>query len=136
MSSIFSGINGGGGGSGSTIAIGVDVDGQGAQIQAGTKSAGLAIPFNCILRQAELLADQVGSIVMDIWKAPYASYPPTGANSIVGAAPPTISSDIKSLDSTLAGWTINVNAGDVLIFSVTSVTAIHLCSLSLAAIKV
>ena len=61
-----------------------------------------------------------GSCVVDVWKAPYGSYPPTVANTITAAAKPTISSGVKYQDSTLTGWTTSVSAGDVLAFRVDS----------------
>jgi hypothetical protein len=61
-----------------------------------------------------------GSCVIDVWKAPFASFPPLVANSIVAAAPPTISGGTTYTESTLAGWTRAINAGDVLAFSLTS----------------
>src|SRR5262249_31149375 len=93
------------------------IDGGGSVITPGVKGD-LDIPFPCTINQAVLLADQSGSIVIDIWKAPYASYPPTVANSIVASAPPTISSGIDSKDSTLTGWSKTINAGDILRFNV------------------
>ena len=65
-------------------------------------------------------AGGTGSCVIDIWKAPFASFPPVVGNSITASAKPTISSGVTYSDSTLTGWTTAVNAGDVLAFSLTS----------------
>lgn len=67
-----------------------------------------------------LLADQSGSVEVDIWKDVYANFPPTIGDSIVAAAPPTLSGAIKSEDSTLTGWTTALSAGDVLRFYLVS----------------
>jgi hypothetical protein len=65
-----------------------------------------------------------GSIVVDIWKDSYANYPPTVADTITASAKPTITTTIKSEDSTLTGWTTSVTAGDVFGFNVDSVTSL------------
>lgn len=59
----------------------------------------------------ELTADASSSAVLDIWVDTYANFPPTVADSIVASAPPTLSSSIKSQDTTLTGWTKIVAAG-------------------------
>jgi hypothetical protein len=100
-----------------------NIDGGGLVITGGIKGD-LIIPFACVIDQWTLLADQTGSIVVDVWKNTYASYPPTAGNSITGSALPTISSSNKGQSSTLTGWTTTVAAGDTLRFSVTSVTTV------------
>jgi len=135
MSSISAGVLGGGAGLGGTIAIGVTVDGQGSAILPGVTSVGVEIPFDALIRSNVLLADRIGSIVFDVWKGPYAAYPLSGANSIVGVDPPTISGDIKSQDTTLSGWTVMISAGEVVQFHITSASAIQVCSLTMPLTK-
>jgi hypothetical protein len=106
------------------------IDGGGSAITTGEKGH-LHIPFNCIITQVTLLADQNGSIVIDVWKDGYGFFPPTDADSITASAPPTISSAQKSQDSTLTGWTTYIYANDVLAFNVDSCTAITRVTLSL-----
>lgn len=84
----------------------------------------MQIPFNCTITSVTLLADQTGSIILDIWKDTYANYPPTVADTITSSAKPTISSAVKSTDSALTGWTKSIKAGDVLRFNIDSVTSI------------
>lgn len=103
--------------------ITLTIDGGGAVITTGAK-AWAQIDYNATILSATLLADQSGSIVIDIWKDTYANYPPTVADTITASAKPTISSASKSTDSTLTGWTKTINAGDVLKFNVDSVTSI------------
>jgi hypothetical protein len=102
---------------GSTIATGIAGD--------------LTIPFACEITEWTLLADQTGSIVVDIWKDTYANYPPTGADTITGSAKPTISSAVKGQSSTLTGWTTTISAGDILRFNVDSVSLLTRVTLSL-----
>ncbi len=106
------------------------IDGGGSAITTGQKGH-LHIPFNCVITQVTLLADQTGSIVIDIWKDGYGFFPPTDADSITASAPPTISSAQKSQDSALTGWTTYIYADDVLAFNVDSCTAITRVTLSL-----
>ncbi len=95
----------------------------------------LYVPRACTITAATLLsADSnvlTGSIVVDVWKRAYSTYPPTVADTITAAAKPTISSAIKSQDTTLTGWTTSISAGDVLAFHVDSVTTLQVATLSL-----
>ena len=63
-----------------------------------------------------------GSCVLDIWKRPFASYPPTAIHSITAAAKPTITTNVSYQDSTLTGWTTTLAAGDTLLVSLDSVS--------------
>ena len=82
------------------------------------------IPFACTITGAFLLADQTGSMVIDLWKDTYANYPPTDTDSITASAPVTISSTNKATDTTLTGWTTSVAAGDIFRVNIDSITAI------------
>jgi hypothetical protein len=106
------------------------IDGGGSAITTGQKGH-LEIPFACTITRVTLLADQSGSIVIDIWKDTYANFPPTDADSITASAPPTISSAQKSQDSTLTGWTTAIAAGDILAFNVDSCSTITRVTISL-----
>jgi hypothetical protein len=91
----------------------------------------LEIGFDCTITKWSLLADQSGSIVLNVWKDTYANFPPTVADKITASAPPTITTATKATDSTLTGWTTTVTAGDVLRFNVDSVTSIKRVTLAL-----
>lgn len=108
--------------------VGITIDGGGSAITTGVKGY-IEVPYACTINRATLLADQSGSIVVDVWKDTYANYPPTVADTITASAKPTISTATKSQDSTLTGWTTSVAAGDILGFNVdsaTTVTRVHL----------
>jgi len=113
-----------------TVAIEFIIDGGGSAITPGIKGD-LEIPFACTINRATLLADQSGSLVVDIWKDSYANYPPTDLDSITASAPPTLSAAIKSQDSTLTGWITSVAAGDTLRFNVDSATTVTRATISL-----
>lgn len=112
------------------IPINFIIDGGGATITTGIKGD-VVIDFACTILSVTLLADQSGSIVVDIWKDTYANYPPLVADSITASAKPTISSATKSQDTTLTGWTTSIAAGETLRFNVDSVTTIQRVTLDL-----
>lgn len=106
------------------------IDGGGSAITTGIK-ADVSVPYACTITAVTMLADQSGSIVVDIWKDTYANYPPTVADTITASAKPTISAATKSTDSTLTGWTTSIGAGDTLRFNVDSATTVTRLSLTL-----
>lgn len=106
------------------------IDGGGSAITTGEKGY-LRIPFDCEIERVTMLADQSGSIVVDIWKDTYANFPPTDADSITSSAPPTISSAQKSEDATLTDWTKAIVADSILAFNVDSCTGIERVTISL-----
>lgn len=98
-----------------TTTIGITVDGGGSVITAGMKGF-RSFPVAATIIAWRLLADVAGDVEFDIFKDPFASYPPT--TSIVAAAPPELSGVDSDEDSTLTGWTTSVSAGDVFGFEV------------------
>jgi hypothetical protein len=119
----------------SLVGIEFIMDGGGSTLTTGIKGD-LEIPFNCVINRATLVADVATNLVVDVWKAPFAAFPPTGANSITGANPPTIVAGLDAQDSVLAGWTTMVNAGDILRYNINSVSAAQRATLSLKATKI
>lgn len=111
--------------------ITIIVDGAGSVLTTGVKGY-KSFPVAGIITGVRLLADQSGSIVMDIWKDTYANYPPTVADTITAAAKPTIVTALKSEDTTLTGWTKTIAAGDVFGFNIDSVTTIQRIVLELS----
>lgn len=79
----------------------------------------LVVPFACTITSWTLLGNATCTI--DVWKAPYASYPPTAANSIVGAGTkPNIASGFSGQSSTLTSWTTSISAGDIIRLNVSA----------------
>lgn len=111
------------------------VDGGGSEISTGLKGD-VMVEFACTINQVTMLADQSGSIVVDIWKQAYADFPPEDANSITASAPPTITTDTDSQDSTLTGWTTSISAGDTLRYNCDSVTDIERVTIALKVTRV
>lgn len=111
--------------------------GVGASITTGIKGD-MFVPYACTIQQITLLADVAAtatSFVLDIWKVPYASYPPLIANTITGTSLPTINVGASKGQLVLsptppAGWIVSVAAGDTLRFNVStaagSITRIYI----------
>lgn len=112
------------------VSLNFIIDGGGSAITTGVKGF-IEIPFACTINQVTTLANQSGSIVVDIWKDTYANYPPTVADTITSSAKPTLSSATKAQDSTLTGWTTSVSAGDILGFNVDSATTVTRVTIAL-----
>jgi len=110
------------------------IDGGGQPLTAGIGGF-LEIPFPCTIVRATLLADRVGSCVVDVWKDTYANYPPTVADSITAAAKPTLAAAQKYQDATLTGWTKTIASGDVLAFNLDSASTITKITISLLAAR-
>jgi hypothetical protein len=118
----------------SVVSLNFVIDGGGSVITTGLKGF-LEISFGMTITGITVLADQTGSAVIDIWKDTYANYPPTVADTITASAKPTLSSAVKTKDTTLTGWTTSVSAGDILAFNVDSITTIQRLTISITGKK-
>jgi hypothetical protein len=106
------------------------IDGGGAEI-ADNATIWRQVNFTCTIISWTLLANESGSIVIDIWKDSLANFPPTDADTITASALPTITTATNATSSTLTGWTTSITAGDVLKINVDSCTTIKTCVLQL-----
>jgi hypothetical protein len=106
------------------------IDGGSTPITVGEKGH-LRVDYACVIQSVALLADQSGSIVVDIWKDTYANFPPTSGDTITASARPTLSGAQKSQDATLTGWTTAIAAGDILAFNVVSAATLTRVTLAL-----
>lgn len=107
-----------------SVVINFVIDGGGSAITSGLKGF-LEIPFAMTITGWTLLADQSGSIVIDVWKDSYANFPPTNLDSIAGSELPTLSAAQQAQDLSLTTWTTSVSAGDILAFNVDSVATVQ-----------
>jgi len=110
----------------STFDLPFIIDGNGSAIIPGIVGD-LIINNDLTILGWTVLANQVGSIVIDIWKDSYTNYPPTVDDSMPGVSgnKPTISSDVKGQALTLTNWSsVLLSAGDTLRFNVDSCTDI------------
>lgn len=106
------------------------IDNRGSAIGTGVK-ADVRIPFACTVAGWTLVADQTGSIVIDVWRDTYANFPPVVGDSIAGSEKPTLSSASKNQDLSLSTWTTSLAEGDILRFNVDSVSTVTRVALSL-----
>ena len=104
------------------VAVVFIIDAGGAVFETGNRG-NMYIPFAGTIVEATLLADQAGDIVVDIWKATYANYPPTDADSITGSAPLTLDGADKAT-AVLTTWDKSVAAGSILSYNIDSVDVI------------
>jgi len=110
------------------------IDGGGSAITTGIKGD-FRVPAACTITGVTALADQTGSVAVDIWKDTLANFPPTDADTITAAAPVTISAATNSENTTLTGWTTALAAGDILRFNVDSVATIQRLTIELRVTK-
>ncbi len=94
------------------------IAGNGFVVVAGEIKGVIDIPVTGTIVKVEMFSDVAATTVVDVWKDTYANYPPTNADSITAAAPPSLAAAVKSVDSTLTGWTKAVTEGDKLKFNV------------------
>lgn len=90
----------------------------------------IVVPFACTITGWALVGVPVGTISIDILKAPMANHP-DGAVSITADAPPTLVGQpgITSTDTT--GWTTVLAAQDVLTFTISVADNVQECELLL-----
>lgn len=104
-----------------TREFGYTVDGGGSTITLGSKGYRRVEVAGTITGYVAL-ADQSGSVTMDLRKCAYAGFPTT--TSIVASDPISISAAQKNQDTTLTGWTTAFSAGDIFEFVVSTAATI------------
>lgn len=113
------------------MAVEFFIDGGGAVVGA-CKRVSFEAPFSFDINRYTMVASPVGSIQVMIMKTAYSALPPTGASDISGGSPwCVVASAEKAQDSTLSGWTTQVNAGDIIMANVEAASEIEWCMLSL-----
>jgi hypothetical protein len=120
-------------------ALGISIDGGGSAITTGIKGD-IYVPYDCTVESWTILADQTGSIEIDVWSDTYANYPPTSADiGLFGESPPRISSAIKATSTDFgdspSGADTSISAGTTLRFNVNSISSITRATLTLGVIK-
>ena len=116
------------------VAIEYVMDGGGLALVTGLNGF-LEIPFDMVITGWTILADQSGSIVVDVWRDSYGNFPPTVADTIAGSEKPTISAATKGQDLTLTTWSPVVTAGSILAFNIDSASTVQRVTLSLRGVK-
>ena len=98
-------------------------------ITSGVKGS-LGLDVSGRIESWTLVSENEGSIVIDIKRDKYDTYP-DNLTSIVGSEYPKLSTQKKNRDESLSTWTTDLVAGDILDFSVVSCSGIQKCSLFL-----
>ena len=116
--------------------IPLSVDGGGLVI-ASNQIGWVRVPYDCRILQWTIMAQPAGSsIVFDIWKLPYANFPPTVTNSIVASDKPTLVSGITARGSALTDWDTAIHADDVLMFHIDSASVATKVTCDLQTVKI
>jgi hypothetical protein len=77
-----------------------------------------------------LIADAVGSVVVDLWVAAYPTIP-TVANTITGSEKPTLAAVRLNQDSSLTTWSTDIPSGSILVANIDSAATIKQLTVSL-----
>lgn len=100
---------------------------------------GLVIPDWLHVNNWIILAPNVGSIVIDVYKITLTQYLagtiPSGVNSITGTDIPTLSSSASAQSFALTGWNTRINQNDFLGFNVNSISSLTLCTLVVQCVR-
>ena len=114
--------------------ISIVLDGYGSGISTGIK-ADIEMGFAGAFASWALIADQSGTIIIDLWKTTYAAYVPgthpIATDTICGTEHPTITSTYKNTGATLTGWTTTFAKGDIIRVNVDYCSTITRCTLAL-----
>jgi hypothetical protein len=115
-------------------ALEIGIDGHGAVPQTGVR-ADLVIPYDLTITDWSIIADQSGSMQLDIWKSTLANYPPVDGGSITGSAPPALSNALTAASAALTGWSPALVKGDCLRINLDSVSTLTRATITLAFTK-
>lgn len=99
-------------------------DGGGSTIAANSKAYIANIPYNANVTGWRIISPSSGSIVVDVWKSTYDTFPPTVSNTIAGSEKPTLSGAMRNEDTNLTTWTTPIASGSCLVFNVDSATSV------------
>ena len=116
------------------VTINYIIDGGGSAITTGVKGF-IEIPYNMTISAWQVFADQSGSVVVDVWRSTYATFPPVVGGSIAGSEKPTLASAQSNQDVALSTWTTALSTGDILAYNVDSVSTVTRITVALIGIK-
>lgn len=113
----------------------------GCVLDAGTGVVGVGsfvdvpIPYHCTILEYEIFSDVAGSATVDVRRSTYAAYPPAVGDSIVAAAPVTLTAATTGKDTALTGWITDLPEGDIIRFWVTSASLVSKITIALKVLK-
>jgi len=111
-----------------TRTINYVIDSGNTVVSAGNKGS-VTLDVSGIIESVTVLSDQQGSVVLDIKKSTYNTFP--SFSSILGGAYIQLSNQRKYKDNALATWTKTLVAGDILTFDVISASNVNRFLISL-----
>jgi len=100
------------------------IDGGSSVITTGLKGF-IEWGFAATITGWTILADQVGDIVVDVWKDNYGNFAPTVDDTIAGSEKPTLFNTQKNQDLTLTSFSTTVLEGDIWAFNVDSASDVN-----------
>jgi hypothetical protein len=110
------------------------IDGGGSAIVAG-RTDYIEVPYDCTVVGWTIVADTVGSIVVDIWKDSFANFPPVLGDSIAGTEKPTLTAQLTNQNLLLISFSGSLLKGDWLAMHVDSAATVNKVTISLRIIK-
>ena len=111
-----------GAGVGAKAGIGITIDGAGSAITTGQKGY-VSVPFPCTITGWDVVADQAGSIHLDIDRK--AGGIPNTTSDKISATPISLSGAQLAQGGSVSGWQTSIMAGDVLGFNVATVATVQ-----------
>jgi hypothetical protein len=109
-------------GPGAAATFGLTIDGGGSPVTAGVKGY-ISVPFACTITGWDVVADQAGSITIEVAKKA-GGVPNTTTDKISASSPIALAAAQIVQNGSIAGWTTAVAAGDVIGFNVTAATTV------------
>lgn len=113
----------------------ITLDGQGFVLASGGTYGNFVAPWNGVITGWYLMETSASaitsSIVIDTWKTPFASYPPTSGNTIWSTKPFLSSGTTNSA----TGLSIPISQGDVFKWNIDSVSLAKLVQLAIMVTK-
>ncbi|MGE0751861.1 MAG: hypothetical protein AB7F39_06630 [Variibacter sp.] len=88
------------------------------------------VPFACTIQSALVIGNTAGNIVLGIFKAAFPDVPDSG-DSITAALPPSLTNAQANRMTTLTGWTVDLDKGDVLGFAISSTSGLRFARIEL-----
>lgn len=103
-----------------TDRISISIDGGGSAITTGIKGQ-YTLPFDLTLYGYYLIADQSGSLVLDVW---YTNGIPSVTHTITGNQKPTLTTAQSQSNLVISAWYTNLQAGRTIFYNVDSATTV------------
>jgi len=84
----------------------IDLDGDGAALLSGVKAYAV-MPYSGTVTGWDLAAPlSGGSLIIDVWRRPYAAFPPRAVDTMAGSELPTLVSGAINRDLSLTTWAV------------------------------